>query len=106
MNTRFWNVLLCNAVEVLYAMHEEVVYSKLYKLSLYEKKVVIKHVILDESLRLYGQAFKRAWWMPWQSEAMKDVVGYEKPRGAVKHALIRGYPNGETHLIYQVSLTE
>ncbi len=36
--------------------------------------------------------------MPWQLEAMKDVVGYEKPRGAVKQALIRGCPNGETHL--------
>ena len=71
-----------------------------------KEKVVTKRMILDESLRLYGQAFKRAWWMPWQSEAMKDVVGYEKPRGAVKHALIRGCPNGETHLIYQVPFTE
>jgi hypothetical protein len=44
--------------------------------------------------------------MPWQLEAKKDVVGHERPRGAVKQALIRGYPNGETHLIYQVSLTE
>ena len=35
--------------------------------------------------------------MPWQLEAMKDVVGYEKLRGAVKQALIRGCPNGETH---------
>ena len=34
--------------------------------------------------------------MPWQLEAMKDVVDYEKLRGAVKHALIRRYPNGET----------
>ena len=48
------------------------------------KKVVTKHVILDESLRLYGQAFKRAWWMPWQLEAMKDVLGHERPRGAAK----------------------
>ena len=68
------------------------------------KKVVV--MTLNESLRLYGQAFKRAWWMPWQPEAMKDVVGYEKPRGAVKQALIRGCPNGETHLTCQVSLTE
>ena len=59
-----------------------------------------------KSLRLYGQAIKRTWWMPWQLEAMKDVVGYEKLRGAVKQALIRRCPNGETHLIYQVSLTE
>jgi hypothetical protein len=29
---------------------------------------------------------------------MKDVVACEKPRGAGKQALIRGYPNGETHL--------
>ena len=35
--------------------------------------------------------------MPWQSEAMKDVVACEKSRGAGKRALIREYPNGETH---------
>jgi hypothetical protein len=34
--------------------------------------------------------------MPRQREAMKDAVNCEKPRGAVKQALIRGYPNGET----------
>ncbi len=44
--------------------------------------------------------------MPWQLEAMKDVVGYEKLRGAVKHALIRRCPNGETHPVYWVSYTE
>jgi hypothetical protein len=44
--------------------------------------------------------------MPWQPEAMKDAVGSEIPRGAVKQALIRGCPNGETHLIYQVLCTE
>jgi hypothetical protein len=46
---------------------------------------------------LYGQAIKRTWWMPWQLEAMKDVVACDKPRGASKQALIRGFPNGETH---------
>ena len=35
--------------------------------------------------------------MPWLVEAMKDVLGCDKPRGAAKQALIRGYPNGETH---------
>ena len=25
---------------------------------------------------------KGIWWMPWHREAMKDVVGCEKPRGA------------------------
>ena len=28
---------------------------------------------------------------------MKDVVACDKPRGAGKQALIRGFPNGETH---------
>ena len=44
--------------------------------------------------------------MPWQLEAMKDVVGYEKLRGAVKQALIRRCPNGETHPACRVSVSE
>lgn len=36
--------------------------------------------------------------MPWQLKPMKDVVGRDRPRGAVKRALIRGCPNGETQL--------
>ena len=43
-----------------------------------------------------GQAIKGTWWMPRRREAMKDVVGCDMPRGAVKHALIRGSPNRET----------
>ena len=39
---------------------------------------------------------KGIWWMPWRQEAMKDVVACEKPRGAGKQAMIRGFPNGET----------
>ena len=35
--------------------------------------------------------------MPRLQEAMKDVGGCDKPRGAAYQALIRGYPNGETH---------
>ena len=35
--------------------------------------------------------------MPWQQEAMKDVVACENARGAGKLALIRACPNGETH---------
>ncbi len=54
--------------------------------------------IAPEYLGLYGQVTKRRRWMPRRSEAMKDVVACEKPRGAGKQALIRGYPNGETHL--------
>jgi len=37
------------------------------------------------------------WWMPWRSQAMKDVRACEKPRGVGNEALIRGCPNGETH---------
>ncbi len=61
---------------------------------------------LLKSLRLYGQAIKRTWWMPWQPEAMKDVVGNEMLRGAVKQALIRRCPNGETRPTCGSSLTE
>ena len=43
-----------------------------------------------------GQAIKGAWWMPRRREAMKDVVGCDMPRVAVKQALIRGSPNRET----------
>ena len=48
-------------------------------------------------LELYGQATKRTRWMPRQLEAMKDVGACDKVRGAGKHALIRTFPNGETH---------
>jgi len=50
-------------------------------------------------LWLYDQVTKRTRWMPWRQKAMKDVEVCEKPRGADKQALIRGYPNGETHHI-------
>jgi hypothetical protein len=49
-----------------------------------------------ESAQLWGQATKCMWWMPWRSQAMKDVAACEKLRGAGKRALIRRYPNGET----------
>jgi len=32
--------------------------------------------------KFYGQATKGVWWMPWRREAMKDVAGCDKPRGA------------------------
>ncbi len=51
---------------------------------------------LEECFRLYGQVNKRIRWMPRRQEAMKDVVACDKPRGAGKQALIRGFPNGET----------
>ncbi len=45
----------------------------------------------------FGQASKGKRRMPWCQVAMKDVVGCDMPRGAAKQALIRGFPNGETH---------
>ena len=53
---------------------------------------------LEDFFGLYGQVTKRTRWMPWQSEAMKDVVICEKSWGADKQALIQECPNGETHL--------
>ena len=50
-------------------------------------------------LGLYSQATKRIRWMPWQSEAMKDVEACDKVRGAGKQAVIRAFLNGETHLV-------
>ena len=44
--------------------------------------------------------------MPRRSEAKKDVDGCEKPRGAAKRALIRGYPNGATQGIYPLPASE
>ena len=34
--------------------------------------------------------------MPWLSEAMKDVISCDKPRGGANIFLIRGFPNGAT----------
>ena len=48
-------------------------------------------------LGLYSQATKRIRWMPWESEAMKDVEACDKVRGAGKRAVIRTSLNGETH---------
>jgi hypothetical protein len=36
--------------------------------------------------------------MPWYQEAMKEAEDCHKLRGAVNQALIRRFPNGETHL--------
>ena len=66
-------------------------------LSLREHVTWIERSVLY-AFGLYGQVTKRARWMPWQSEAMKDVVTCDKVRGAGKQALIRTFPNGETHL--------
>ena len=35
--------------------------------------------------------------MPWHQEAMKEAEDCHKLRGAVNQALIRRFPNGETH---------
>jgi hypothetical protein len=48
----------------------------------------MKHSFFNKSVRSRKALVKE----------MKDVVACEKPRGAGKQALIRGCPNGETHL--------
>jgi hypothetical protein len=52
---------------------------------------------MADCLGLYGQVNKRIRWMPWRQQAMKDVVICDKLRGVDKQALIRRFPNGETH---------
>ncbi len=37
--------------------------------------------------------------MPRLSEAMKDVISCDKLRGGANNHYIRGFPNGETHLV-------
>ena len=56
-------------------------------------------VRVNDCLGLYSQVIKCMWWMPWQSEAMKDVIACDKLRGGGKYPLIRRFLNGETHLL-------
>ena len=51
------------------------------------------------------QAIKSIWWMSRRNEAMKDVVGCDMPREAVKQALILGSPNRETGRRLRVGVT-
>ena len=37
--------------------------------------------------------------MPWHQEPKKDVTSCDKPRGAANKQYIRGFPNGETHMV-------
>ena len=62
-----------------------------------EKRDKLLWYVIQNYFGLYGQVTKRARWMPWQSEAMKDVAICEKVRGVDKQAVIRTCPNGETH---------
>ena len=60
--------------------------------------VLILLVGINDCLGLYSQVIKCMWWMPWQSEAKKDVIAYEKLRGGGKYPVIRRCLNGGTHL--------
>lgn len=51
---------------------------------------------LYDPLGLYSQVMKCTWWMPWQSEAMKDVIACDKLRGGGKYPVIRRCLNGGT----------
>ena len=52
------------------------------------------------SIRPYPerQATKSIRRMPRRQKPKKDVVGCDKPRGAVSRRYIRGFPNGVTHV--------
>ena len=62
-----------------------------------ESNEEIEQIVKRGGFGLYDQVTKRTRWMPWRQKAMKDVEVCDKPRGADKQALIRGFPNGETH---------
>ncbi|KJQ92020.1 hypothetical protein UF05_07655 [Vibrio sp. S457-15] len=49
---------------------------------------------------------KRTRWMPWQSEAMNEVVTWDKPRLGSNNHLSLGFLNGETPLHKSESLRE
>ena len=61
-------------------------------------ETVTSLVDVSDCLGLYSQVIKCMWWMPWQSEAMKDVIACDKLRGGGKYPMIRRFLNGETHL--------
>jgi hypothetical protein len=58
-----------------------------------------KETVPDQSvsggrgLNQCGQATKGVWGMSWRQKAMKGVEDCDKPGGAVKQALIPGFPN-------------
>ena len=55
----------------------------------------------------FRSAQKGVRWMPRHDISMKDVAGCDKPRGGPKQPLIRGFPNGETHLdLIEILCTE
>ena len=59
--------------------------------------VLVTPEFCEERCGLYGQAEKRTRWMPWQLEAMKDVVACEKAGRGGKQPSTPACPNGETH---------
>ncbi len=67
---------------------------------------VWKDKYLSKYSALCDQAIKCTRRMPWQSVAMKDVEACDKPREIGTRILIRGFPNGETHLACKVLYVE
>jgi hypothetical protein len=47
-------------------------------------------------LKQQKKVSKGVWWMPWLSEAMKDVVSCDKLRLGANNRLTRRFPNGAT----------
>jgi hypothetical protein len=55
-----------------------------------------KNEICILSCKTTKKVIKSVWRMPWLSEAKKDVISCDKPRGGANILLIRGFPNGAT----------
>jgi hypothetical protein len=49
-------------------------------------------------VQIHEQNRKGERWMPRPRTTKKDVAGCDKPRGVAKQTVIRGCPNGETHV--------
>lgn len=56
-------------------------------------KSVEKNRVYVVAIDQIGQIYKGVWRMSWRQKAMKGVEGCEMPGGAVKRALILGFPN-------------
>ena len=62
------------------------------------RSLTIKCIFYFFCENIFSPDNKGAQGIPWHCKAMKDASGGDMPRGAVKEALIRGFPNGGTHL--------
>lgn len=70
---------------------------------MWEKNCIKKSDLLDTDtvstiVCFLSAQYKGVRWMPRHYSTKKDVAGCDKPRGGPKQPLIRGFPNGGTHV--------